>query len=128
MMIMVMIMIKFIYSYHSYSGKCHLSELQANGKHSVGIDKRRGDRDENDDDDDDDDIVNNNNNDDDDDDDDDKKYDDDADDNDDDGNLIGKIVLSRSPDGLLHFKWINLMNNATEGNVIDVDIDADKCR
>jgi len=53
------------------AGKCHLSELQANGKHSVGIDKRRG-----------------------------------------------KIVLSRSPDGLLHFKWINLMNNATEDDRI----------
>ena len=88
----------------------------------MGIDKRRGDRDENDDDDDDDDIVNNNNN------DDDDNNNGDDDDNDDDGNLIGKIVLSRSPDGLLHFKWINLMNNATEGNVIDVDIDADKCR
>ncbi len=45
-----------------------------------------------------------------------------------DGNIIGKIVLSRSPDGLLHFKWINLMNNATEGNAIDVDIGAVYCR
>ena len=87
-----------------YIGKCHLSELQANGKHSVGIDKRRGD----------DDIDYNNN--------------DDHDDHDDHGNLIGKIVLSRSPDGLLHFKWINLMNNATEGNAIDVDIGAVYCR
>ena len=52
----------------------------------------------------------------------------DDDDDDDDGNIIGKIVLSRSPDGLLHFKWINLMNNATEGNAIDVDIGAVYCR
>jgi hypothetical protein len=92
-------------TYNYYTGKCHLSELQVNGKHSVGIDKRRGDRYESDDDD----IDNNN-------------------DDDDDGNIIGKIVLSRSPDGLLHFKWINLINNATEGNVIDVDVGADECR
>jgi len=36
-------------TFNYYTGKCHLSELQANGKHSVGIDKRRGDHDENDD-------------------------------------------------------------------------------
>jgi len=53
------------------AGKCHLSELQENGKHSVSIDKRRG-----------------------------------------------KIVLSRSQDGLLHFKWVNLINNVTEDDRI----------
>ena len=74
-MVMIMRMIKFNFlhrcssynvvvssttttpTFNNYTGKCHLSELQANGKHSVGIDKRRGDHDENDDD-----IDNNNNN------------------------------------------------------------------
>jgi len=68
-MVMIMIMSKFNFlhrcssynvvvsstattpTFNYYTGKCHLSELQANGKHSVGIDKRRGDLDENDDDD-----------------------------------------------------------------------------
>ena len=36
--------------------------------------------------------------------------------------ITGKIVLSRSPDGLLHFKWVNLINNAIEG---DDDDDSD---